>query len=293
MMMKRIILLPTHLKSDVYASFLLLIIAGLFQQHVHADQSKKILKWTDEKGVVHYGDVLPTKAAGRSNAELNQSGIVVKKNQEYLSKNQEESLVNAEQVRKDSALLASYSSVEEIDLALNRNLSSEKNFLAGLMQRLEDTQAMLSKNLALKEKLQSNQQAVASDLEDEIQVNQKRIAYLDAEIKIKKAAIVEITQRFNDYKVRYAELRPRNNALSKINVGKRNLSELENWKRSANKKLSYFLDETINYKRAGKSVPQDIVLGIQQATQEVARADEEISAIKASIVNSQETFSSK
>jgi len=292
-MRKGITILPTHLKSYVYVSFILMIFAGLFQQHAHADQSKKILKWTDEKGVVHYGDVLPTKAAGRSNAELNQSGIVVKKNQEYISKNQEESLVNAEQVRKDSALLASYSSIQEIDLALKRNLSSEENFLAGLIQRLEDTQAMLNKKIALKDKLQSNQQVVPSYLEDEIQAYQKRIAYFDTEIKAKKETIVEITQRFHQYKVRYAELRPRNNALSEINVGKRNLSELENWKRSANKKLSYFLDETVNYKRAGKSVPQDIVLGIQQATQEIARVDEEIAAIKASIVNSQETFSSK
>jgi hypothetical protein len=292
-MMKGITILPTQLKSYIYASFTLLIFAGLFQQHAHADQSKKILKWTDEKGVVHYGDVLPTKAVGRSNAELNQSGIVVRKNQEYSSKNQEESLVNTEQVRKDSALLASYSSIQEIDLALKRNLSSEENFLTGLMQSSKDTEIVLSKKLALKEKLQNNQQVVPSYLDDEIETNQKRISYLDAEIKRKKKAIVEITQRFNNYKVRYAELRPRNNALSEINVGKRNLSELENWKKSANRKLSNYLDETVSYKRAGKSVPQDIVLGIQQATQEIARADEEIAAIRASIVNSQETFSSK
>jgi len=291
--MKGITILPTQLKSYIYASFTLLIFAGLFQQHAHADQSKKILKWTDEKGVVHYGDVLPTKAVGRSNAELNQSGIVVRKNQEYSSKNQEESLVNTEQVRKDSALLASYSSIQEIDLALKRNLSSEENFLTGLMQSSKDTEIVLSKKLALKEKLQNNQQVVPSYLDDEIETNQKRISYLDAEIKRKKKAIVEITQRFNNYKVRYAELRPRNNALSEINVGKRNLSELENWKKSANRKLSNYLDETVSYKRAGKSVPQDIVLGIQQATQEIARADEEIAAIRASIVNSQETFSSK
>jgi DNA repair exonuclease SbcCD ATPase subunit len=292
-MMKGITILPTELKTYIYASFTLLIFVGLFHQYAHADQSKKILKWTDEKGVVHYGDVLPTKAVGRSNAELNQSGIVVKKNQEYSSKNQEESLVNTEQVRKDSALLASYSSIQEIDLALKRNLSSEENFLTGLMQSFEDTQTVLNKKRALKEKLQSNQQVVPSYLDDEIQANQKRIGYLDAEIKRKKQAIVEITQRFNNYKVRYAELRPRNNALSEINVGKRNLSELENWKKSANRKLNNYLDETVTYKRAGKSVPQDIVLGIQQATQEIARADEEIAAIRASIVNSQETFSSK
>ncbi len=44
------------------------------------NEGKKIVKWVDSKGVTQYGDKLPASEAGRSNAEMNTQGMVIKRN---------------------------------------------------------------------------------------------------------------------------------------------------------------------------------------------------------------------
>jgi len=262
----------------------------------YAEDSKKIVKWKDDKGVTHYGDMLPSQEAGRGNAVLNKEGVIIRKNESYTAINQsnkEAEIAGAEQIRKDSALLASYSSVEEIDLALERNLQAEKNALKVLRQRLTDTRDTLKNKQSLYDNLINNKKKPATYLVEEIQANQQKITKTQTEVTATENNIALMQARFASYKARYAELRPRNQALSTINVNKKTLAELELWKRQANEKLSLYLNETIKYKRTGASIPKDVNDAIDQANQEIARADQEIASIKASIKNSQETFSSR
>lgn len=276
-----------------FSLFLLVSIFSLFLATAHAGQNAKIIKWTDKDGVVHYGDVLPSKAAGQRNTVLNKDGIVVKKNQEYLSAEAYKKSVDATQLRKDSALLASYSSVEEIDLAMQRNVATEKNRLEVLQLQLADTQQSLNSQLDKRQVLLAGKQPVPKYLNDDILDKQRKLVLIEDGVIAAKNNIVQIQSRFNAYKVRYAELRPRNQSLSAINVSKQNLSELLEWKRQANKKLNQYLNETINYKRAGKSVPNELALDIQKVNQEIARADQEIASMRASIIDSQQSFSRK
>lgn len=273
--------------------FLLLSIFSQSFSSAYAGQNSKIIKWTDQDGVVHYGDVLPSKAAGRGNAELNKDGIVIKNNQQYQSTDPNQTSVDATQLRKDSALLASYSSVEEIDLAMQRNVATEKNKLKVLQLRLVEIQRLLSSQLDKREAFLAKKQSVPKYLSEDILDKQNKLVFIEDGIITAKNNIVQIQSRFQAYKVRYAELRPRNHSLSAINVNKQNLSELLEWKRQANKKLNQYLNETVSYKRAGKSVPDELVLDIQKVNQEIARADQEIATMRASIVDSQQTFSRK
>jgi len=264
--------------------------------NAHADSAKKIVKWKDDQGVTHYGDVLPSQEAGRGNALLNKEGVVIKKNESYQQSdltNKAADLVYAEQLRKDSALLASYSSIEEIDLALERNVQTEKNSLKVLTQRLYDAKETLKSKQSVYDSNIKNKKTPAAYLLDDIKANQQKITKTQSEITATENNIALMQTRFANYKSRYAELRPRNQALSRINVNKKTLAELELWKRQANEKLSLYLNETIKYKRSGSSIPKEINDGIDQANQEIARADQEIASIKASIKNSQETFSSR
>jgi uncharacterized protein DUF4124 len=91
-------------------------------------------KWVDEKGVVHYTDKMPPEEVNKGRVELNKQGVQVKatepaptpeqrrakaqedERQKQLAKEQ------AEIARKDRALLSSYTSESEIDLARNRSL---------------------------------------------------------------------------------------------------------------------------------------------------------------------------
>ena len=91
-------------------------------------------KWVDNKGKVHYGDTMPPEYANQGNAQLNDNGQVVKKvdaaltpaqiqaRDEAAAKAKKEKAEAVEQQRRDKALLATYTEVEEIDLAMQRNL---------------------------------------------------------------------------------------------------------------------------------------------------------------------------
>lgn len=280
-------------------SVLTLLPCLVFATNVQAEgtsEPKKILKWTDAKGVVHYGDAIPAQEAGRSNAELNKDGVTLRRNDSFKVLSQTDQVseaATAEQMRKDSALLASYSSEEEIDLAMARNLQAEQGGLKVLNQRLEETK----KNLAQKEEklklVLKNGKPAPVYLQEDIQAHQQKITKTEAEIRLSQHTIAQIQKRFAGYKARYAELRPRNQSLSKINVNKKTLADLERWKSDANQKLSQYLAETVRYKRGGEPIPNHVTQGIQQANQEIARADQEISAIKANIKDSQQNFSSR
>lgn len=257
---------------------------------------KKIVKWKDEKGVVHYGDALPPQDAGRGNAVLSQDGVVVRKNDSYklLSQtDQAAEAATAEQMRKDSALLASYSSVEEIDLAMERNLQSEQGSLNVQNQRLIDAKKSLAQKEEKLNKIVKAGKPAPSYLQDEVKSHRQKIAKIEADIAVTQREIQSIKSRYAGYKMRYTELRPRDLSLSKINVNKKNLAELERWKADASHRLSQYLNETKRYKRGGEPIPDHVTQGVQQANDEISRADQEIAAIKANIKDSQQSFSSR
>jgi hypothetical protein len=45
-------------------------------------------KWVDENGVTHYGDSIPSQYINRANVELNQGGVILKKNEPALTPEQ-------------------------------------------------------------------------------------------------------------------------------------------------------------------------------------------------------------
>jgi hypothetical protein len=93
-------------------------------------------KWVDDKGVVHYSDTMPTEAVNKGNVELNKQGVAIRKTDPALTPEQrhakeiedERQRQIAKQqedvARRDNALLASYTSESEIDLARNRAVAT-------------------------------------------------------------------------------------------------------------------------------------------------------------------------
>ena len=111
---------------------LLLLAAGLVAA---TPASAETYKWVDEKGRVQYTDRLPAEAVNRGMVELNKQGMTKKVTEPALTpeqrKAQEEKLEQqrqaertfAEKRRQDNALLSSYTSENDIDLARRRNLA--------------------------------------------------------------------------------------------------------------------------------------------------------------------------
>lgn len=269
--------------------FLLIISVSVMPAILHA----KTFKWVDSKGVTHYGDKLPSHEAGRSNSVLNKEGIVIKKN-EVASNDQEKVLAEqklAEQSKIDSALLASFNSEDDIETAKNRNTKADETTLEGLNRYLTTLNLALLNNKQTMADLQKRKQKASASLSEEMKSNQAEIEKTLKLIESTKQSIAATRLRYDNKKKRYAEIKPRTQSLTDIKVKQKDLAELEAWKNEAQARLNQYEKLAVSYKRSGSPLPPYLVAGIQQATDELIRAEGEINVAKATIQKHERDFS--
>ena len=258
-------------------------ICTAFMQIAHAED--KIVKWKDDKGVTHYGDKLPAEAAGRDNSVINKTGVVVKKNSAFNAKTDSievESTASA-QAKKDSALLASYGSIEEIDLARDRNIKSDELALGNLNQRLVDIRAQLKSNQDKANNIVKRKKNVPQHIADNIKLNQSQITKTQAEILSVESNIAMTKARFAGYKMRYAELKPNRDNAPEVLATKKMLADLNSKKIAAKTKLDGFLMQAVEAKKTAKEQPQSVSDGIQASNDEIASLDRQIIAVQAKL----------
>lgn len=95
-----------------------------------AQQAPKLYRWVDENGVVHYGDSIPARYAELERQVVNEHGITVgvmhakKTEEELLEEARLEALKQEEELqrRRDQALLATYLSIDEIEMHRDRRV---------------------------------------------------------------------------------------------------------------------------------------------------------------------------
>ncbi|WP_124948586.1 DUF4124 domain-containing protein [Sulfuriferula thiophila] len=176
----------------------------------HAD----IYKWKDAQGVTHYGDTMPPQAAGRATTEMSKRGTVLKQtpaaltpeqrlnNEAEAAKITKEQQSQTEQKRHDSALLNTYTSPAEIDLARDRSLEQSKLVVDGTNLRLaplRDKQAKLIKQSGGKIPGTGPQAA-------EYAANLKHITELEDILSQKSKEMADIRSKFDADKTRFIEL---------------------------------------------------------------------------------------
>jgi len=118
-----------------------------------ASETQKTYRWKDSEGLVHFGDTIPAEYAEMDKQILNEHGIVIerlrgKKSPEEIAeeKRQEQLAMEIEmQRRADQALLATYMSVEEIQMHRDRRVELfqaqsrvTELYLRNLQRRLEE-----------------------------------------------------------------------------------------------------------------------------------------------------------
>jgi hypothetical protein len=174
-------------------------------------------KWIDDKGVVHYTDKIPPEAINKGNVELDKQGVPVRKTDPALSP--EERKARAEEdarrqqlakeralvERRDRALLGTYTTEGEIDLARTRAVST----IDAQVQSSTVYVATLSKR---KLELESKKAALGS--KPVPQVLERELANITAElgkqselIAVKQKEIMAATARYDADKRRWKELR--------------------------------------------------------------------------------------
>ena len=175
----------------------------------------KTYKWVDEHGVTHYGDSIPPEYRDRANIELNKRGVIIKKNDATLPpeerKARETELAKqrkqeTDQKRKDTILMNTYSSVEEIDLARDRNVQQTEVIIKNLQDQRKAVQADLGARRDLAESYHQINKPVPDGLQQDIENLEKTKQDLDMAIAQKRKTVDEIRARFEADKKRYIEL---------------------------------------------------------------------------------------
>jgi hypothetical protein len=175
-------------------------------------EEEKIVKWVDSSGVTHYSDKLPSQETGRSNVEMSKKGIVLKKNivldQQAAAKEYQKQQEILAQERRDKVLLASYTNVEEIDLARDRNLETDQAAIQALMQ---SKLIIANKTTRNKKTAQSfKNKPLPAYLSDELKLAQLESDKLDKKIQHRKNNMQAISKRYADEKAHFIELKQRN-----------------------------------------------------------------------------------
>ncbi|HWU82011.1 MAG TPA: DUF4124 domain-containing protein [Methylophilaceae bacterium] len=182
-------------------------------------ESGKIVKWVDEKGVTHYGDVVPPQYSGRDSTVINRQGIVIKRNLINTPQaDPAEAQQSAEQQRRDRALKAAYTTEDEIDLAKERNLQMDEASMLGLQQSLssaKNRQLMLKKSV---DDLAKRKKPQPDDLKKDVKDNEAEIAKIEGQIAQRRKAMDATRQRFDTDKQRFRELTQKEAAPEPIKV---------------------------------------------------------------------------
>lgn len=177
----------------------------------------KMYKWVDDNGVTHYGETIPPEYANKSRVELDKHGRVVKKEtvltpeqrnaQEAANANKrKEEEAALEQRRRDKALVDTYSSVREIDLARDRNVQQVQAHVDSISSQIENVSDKLR---GLRHEANLNVAAgksIPHSLSEDIQETQARLAELKQELEKAKASKSAMEARYEADKARYKEL---------------------------------------------------------------------------------------
>jgi len=184
------------------------------------DKQKKLYRWVDKNGQVHYGDSVPAEYAEQDRDVLNKQGVKVGREEgtitpeEAAAKAAEEKAARDEQKRKlrDRVLLQTYQSVQELEILRDNRLDLVDAQLTIQEQSLSNLRA---------QRAQIERQAArfapasadpdAPPLPDEIATDLERsasdIATQESNLQRRREERENIRQTFEADIARYKELR--------------------------------------------------------------------------------------
>lgn len=175
----------------------------------------KMYRWVDSQGKVHYTDALPPSAAAQGNTELSKTGNVVNKTESAEERAKrlaaeaeaaERKKVAEEQKRRDRALLATYTTEREIDLARDRVLEHHNLMIKSAQTRLEKLEPNvneLEKRIRLAKK---GGKPAPPHLQQQYDAKKAELDEINNTIKTNQSAMLDVRDRYEAEKVRFREL---------------------------------------------------------------------------------------
>lgn len=176
-------------------------------------------KWVDSKGKVHYGDTIPPEYSNQGNAQLDKSGVVVKKTSAALTpeqikardeaeaKDKAEKQAASELARRDKALLATYTDYKEIDLTLQRNLSQVDVQIKSNELRINSIQKRRDGLKKQEASFVQRNKPVPPDILSDIKKTEEEIGHFRTNMANYEKEKLALRSRFGADKMRFRELK--------------------------------------------------------------------------------------
>ena len=174
-------------------------------------------KWVDDKGVVHYTDKLPPEEVNKATVEFNKQGVPVRKTEaaptteqrraktEEEERSRQQAKQQSEQDRRDRALLSSYTSESEIELARNRSLHSIDSAMKSA-QAYTETLTRRKRALEAKIKNEYSDKPVPIVLQRELDGINTELGRQNDLIALKKGEIVQVNAKYDADRERWRAL---------------------------------------------------------------------------------------
>lgn len=176
-----------------------------------------LYKWVDDNGTTHYGQTIPPEYADKDHEVLNKSGRVIE-TQEVMTperrrakqlqdeKNRRQAEVELEQQRHDRTLLATYSNVNEIDLASARNLQQIDARINAINAYIKSASSNLDALQAEIDHYNKAKQKIPYSLKQDLKITQERLAQLHQDLQGPQADKATMQARFAADRQRYIQL---------------------------------------------------------------------------------------
>lgn len=175
-------------------------------------------RWVDEKGMVHYSDRVPPEEAKRRRSKLDSEGREVeviegaKSPEQIESENRLKQLrrdqerILAEQRDRDMALLKTYRSEEEIDLALQGKVNMLESLIKVTEANRQRQQDLLEGHEKRAADLEKKGQAIPKVLRDAIESARRQIVQQDEKIRRIEEEKASIADNFAKTKARFRSI---------------------------------------------------------------------------------------
>ena len=196
----------------IFSACLVLIVVG-FSTAVEA----KLYKWVDDKGVTHYGEVIPPEYTNKSNALLSDRGRLIKRNEEINSKDQFaneqdeakkriENEAKFELSRKDNALQNTFSNEKEIDLARDRNLHQVESLISSIQSLQRTARESLKSYQQEAEGIKRAGRKLPVSLQADITEGENKLAKLQLDLVKAQEKAASVKASYEADKMRFREL---------------------------------------------------------------------------------------
>lgn len=187
----------------------LLSVAALLAA-VSLNAEAKLYKWVDENGTTHYGETIPPRYANRD-AKTFENGRVQDRetNRDKNAKDRPRILTPEQEQaeRRDNALINTYSSVDEIDLARDRNLQQVEARIGSYTTLLKSAKENLTSLQQEKTKMQQQGRKIPKSLVDDLEEAQQRIDKFQADLDVSNEELEAVKNKYAADKARYRELK--------------------------------------------------------------------------------------